>query len=598
MTLRPKPCLRTRCYAGGSAMLVLLAAGPARAVDFDTGNPDLAIRFDNTVRLNYGVRVEGVDPRVSGNPNFDEGEVRFERRDAVVSRIDWLPELDIVYKQKSGLRLSGNAWYDGAYDNRARTASGSFNSFQDLSAASGGALTGFAPVSVTYSQLGSYVNNEYSDRVKRFYHRGTELLDAFVFTRFDVGASSVSVKLGQHALYWGEALYFPFHGISYSQGPFNGQKAAVTPGIEAKEVALPSPQLSLNMSVTPALSLMAQYYFRWRPNRLPEGGTYAGSGDGLWDGPDRQWTGVILPQALSGAPIDLPLFLDRIGGQDPGNSGNFGVGAKYAAKAISDSATFGAFFRQFNETQPYRIFQALPSGAAPTPEPDGAGLSVGTYRHAYADKTRMAAISYTDSLGGISVAGDLSYRRNTALANSAIAADGTGPRGNMLFATVNGLKLLPPTPLWSTATLIAEFAYSRLLSVSRNADLFYGEGYAGCPTNDKKDGCATKNSLGMAVSFTPTWIEVLPGVNLGAPMFLSYGLSGNNAGLGGGFEKSARYSIGLEADVRQRYYFSLKYNDSYDKPQPVNPLGFYSSGSGTYMQNNRGWVSLTLKTSF
>ena len=71
-----------------------------------------------------------------------------------------------------------------------------------------------------------------------------------------------------------------------------------------------------------------------------------------------------------------------------------------------------------------------------------------------------------------------------------------------------------------------------------------------------------------------------------------------NAGLGGGYEKSARYSIGLEADVRQRYYFSLRYNDSYDRPQPVNALGFFSSGSGTYMQNNRGWVSLTFKTSF
>ena len=597
MSSTTQRCSHALC-AGGFASIALLAAGPASAIDIDTGNPDVSVRFDNTVRLNYGVRAEKVDPRVSGNPNFDEGEVRFQRGDAVVKRIDWLPEFDVIYQKKSGLRLSGNAWYDGAYNNSAKTADGNFNSFQDLAAVSNGALTGFAPVSVPYSGLGSYVNNEYSNRVKHFYHRGAELLDAFAFTRFEVGSADVSVKLGQHAVYWGESLFFPFHGISYSQGPFNGQKAAVTPGIEAKEVALPSPQLSLNMSVTPSLSLMAQYYFRWRPNRLPEGGTYAGSGDGLFDGPDRQWTGLVVPKSLSGAPVDLPLFLDRVAGQDHGNSGNFGVGAKYAAKAVSESATFGFFARQFTETQPYRIFQVIPGTTAPAPERDGAGLSAGTYRMAYADKTRMAAISYTDNLGGISVAGDLSYRRNTALANSGIAADGTGPRGNMLFATVNGLMLLPPSPLWSTGTLIAELAYSRVLSVTRNPDLFYGVGYAGCTTNDKNDGCATKNALGMAVSFTPQWIEAVPGVNLGAPVFLSYGLSGNNAGLGGGYEKSARYSVGLEADVRQKYYFSLKYNDSYDRPQPVNALGFYSSGSGTYMQNNRGWVSLTFKTSF
>jgi hypothetical protein len=579
-------------------MFTLLAAGSACALEIDTGNPDLSIRFDNTVRLNYGVRVEAVNPKISGNPNFDDGEVRFQRHDAVVSRVDWLPELDVVYKRKTGLRLSGNAWYDGAYDNRARTSSGNFNSFQDLGAVSNGALTGFAPVSVPFSRLGSYVNNEYSDRVRRFYRRGTDLLDAFVFTRFEAGESDIALKLGQHAVYWGESLFFPFHGIAYSQGPFNGQKAAVTPGIEAKEVALPSPQLSLNMSVTPALSLMAQYYFRWRPNRLPEGGTYAGSGDGLFDGPDRQWIGLIVPKSLSGAPVDMPMFLDRVKGQDHGDSGNFGIGMKYAAKSVSESATFGAYFRQFNETQPYRIFQAMPSGAAPKPEPDGAGLSAGTYRMAYADKTRMAAISYTDNIGGVSVAGDLSYRRHTALANSGIAADGSGPRGNMLFATVNGLLLLPPSPMWSTATLITELAYARLLSVTHNPALFYGEGYAGCPTNDKKDGCATKDALGVAISFTPQWVEALPSVNLGLPIFVSYGLSGNNAGLGGGYERSARYSIGLEADVRQRYYLSLKYNDSYDRPQPVNALGFHSSGSGTYMQNNRGWVSLTFKTSF
>ena len=591
--------LKDRCCAGCAAMLLSMSAGAARAVEIDTGNTDLSARFDNTVRLNGGVRVEKIDPKVAGNPNFDASEDRFKRGEAVTERIDWLPEFDLLYKQTSGLRLSGNVWYDGAYNtDHVRTTPGNFNSFQDLGAVSGGALTGVAPVSVPYSSLGSYVDDKYSERVKRFYHRGAELLDAFVFTRFDVAGSDVSVKLGQHAVYWGEALYFPFNGVSYSQGPLNGQKAAVTPGIEAKEVALPTPQLSLNVSATPALSLMAQYYFVWRPNRLPEGGTFAGSGDGLFDAPDRQWTGVIVPKSISGAPVDLPLFLDRVGGQNHGNTGNFGVGMKYAAKQISDSATFGAYLREFTETQPYTIFQATPSTHAPTPEPDGAGLSAGTYRMAYAARTRMAAVSYTDSIGDLSVAGDFVYRHNTALVDSGIAADGTGPRGNMVFATVNALALLPPSSLWSTATLITEFAYSRLLSVTSNANLFSGVGYAGCPTDNKLDGCATKNSLAVAVSFTPQWVEALPGTNLGLPVFVSYGLSGNNAGLGGGYEKSASYSVGVEADVRQLYYFSLKYNDGYARPQAANALGFYSSGNGTYMENSRGWVSLTFKTSF
>lgn len=587
-----------RCLGGGSALLVLFAGSSAQAFEIDSGSPDLSIRLDNTVRFNYGVRTGAVDPRVSGNPNFDEGEVRFKRGDAVTTRLDWLPELDVVYRKTSGLRVSASAWYDAAYDNHARTAAGNFQSFQDLAPITGGALTGLAPVSVPYSSLGSYYNNQYSGSIKRFYRGGAELLDAFAFTRFQVGSSEVSVKLGQHAVYWGESLFFPFHGMAYSQGPLNGQKAAVTPGIEAKEVALPTPQLSLNMSVTPELSLMAQYYFRWRPNRLPEGGTFAGSGDGLWNGPDRQWTGLIVPASVSGAPVDLPLFLDRVAQQDHGNGGNFGVGAKYAAKFISDSATFGLFARQFTETMPYRIFEVLPPAGQPTPERDGAGLTAGYYRQAYAPRTRLLGLSYTDDIGGISVAGDLSYRHNTALANSGIAADGSGPRGNMMFATVNGLFQLSPSALWDTGTVITEFAYSRLMSVTRNPALFYGEGYAGCPTNDWRDGCSTRNSLAVAISFTPQWLEVFPGTIVGTPIFVNYGIKGNNAGLGGGSQGSVSYSFGVEADLRQTYYFSLKYNSAYSRPQPVNALGFYSSGNGTYMQNNRGWVSLTFKTSF
>ena len=40
-----------------AAALALLSSG-AQAFEFDTGNPDLAIRWDNSVRLNLANRVE------------------------------------------------------------------------------------------------------------------------------------------------------------------------------------------------------------------------------------------------------------------------------------------------------------------------------------------------------------------------------------------------------------------------------------------------------------------------------------------------------------------------------------------------------------
>ena len=57
----PQPTRTKRAFAYSTLALaatLALGAGEASAFDIDTGNPDLAIRFDNTVRLNYGVRVE------------------------------------------------------------------------------------------------------------------------------------------------------------------------------------------------------------------------------------------------------------------------------------------------------------------------------------------------------------------------------------------------------------------------------------------------------------------------------------------------------------------------------------------------------------
>ena len=48
-------------------------------------------------------------------------------------------------------------------------------------------------------------------------------------------------------------------------------------------------------------------------------------------------------------------------------------------------------------------------------------------------------------------------------------------------------------------------------------------------TKDKWDGCVTKSYTGVSVSFTPNWYQVLPGVDLSAPMTYAIGVDGNAA---------------------------------------------------------------------
>src|SRR5438045_5284471 len=144
------------------------AAGGVSAMEIETGNPDLTFRVDTAVRYNLGVRAEHTDPLIINNRNFDESDGKFHGGQIVTNRLDVFTESDIVYKGKTGLRLSAAAWYDQAY--------------HDTSVHTNPAIGGF---------VSSYYNDQYSSTTKRFYKGPSgEFLDAFAFTRFDIGETT------------------------------------------------------------------------------------------------------------------------------------------------------------------------------------------------------------------------------------------------------------------------------------------------------------------------------------------------------------------------------------------------------------------------
>ena len=561
--------------AGGCCLTPL-----AGAFELATGNTDLKIRFDNQIRYAVGLRGEKINNAFGNSPTFDETEYRAGRGDVMMNRLDLLSELDAVYKGKYGFRLSGAAWRDQAYHDRTSQTN-----------------PGLLAPGLPYSAIGNYVGNQYSATTNRFSYQGAELLDAFAFGNFQIGDTSVNVKLGKHTVYWGEALFTTFHGISYSQAPLDGLKGASSPGIEAKEVFMPVNQLSASAQLSSEWSLRGQYFLAWRPNRLPQGGTYFGAADMLFDGPDRIFAGQagLVPRGDSVQP-------------SRNHTDNFGVNLRYSPKAM-DGTTFGLFYRQFDETQPWApVFKLSPTSPVPL-----------DYHLAYAKNTQMFAGSMQTAVGPVSVGAELSYRKDAALnSNSAFVSstgsvrnfNGTeGARGDTLHAVLNGVYLLPRTPLWETGTLLGELVYSHLMRVTKNADLFNGVGYLGCNAGvtsatggakrigDKGDGCATRNVFLMQVGFTPQWLQVFPGVDLSAPMSIAYGLSGNGATLGGGNEGALSYSFGLEFDMRQQYKFGIKWSDQRARYN-TGPTGLATTSSGNAVQSDHGWLAVTFKASF
>ena len=80
----------------GAALMAGLS-GQVAAFQFDTGDPDLDIRFDNTVKYNVGWRTEPRDKTLGDTWGLQAGEYKFDNGDIVTNRLDLLSEFDFIY---------------------------------------------------------------------------------------------------------------------------------------------------------------------------------------------------------------------------------------------------------------------------------------------------------------------------------------------------------------------------------------------------------------------------------------------------------------------------------------------------------------------
>jgi hypothetical protein len=531
-------------------------AADASAFDIDTGSRDLKLRFDTTARYNLGMRIEGQDSRILANSTYDESDSKFDKGDIVTNRLDLLGELDLNWKNELGFRFSGAAWYDHAYHDKSVHTT----------------VPGY---------VSSYRDNTYNSTVKRYVAGPSgELLDAFLWTNFHLGSTPVNLKLGRHTNYWGEGLLIGAHSVSYSQAPTDGVKAVTSPGIETKEVFLPLGHLSARAQVTDNLSIAGQYFYEWKPTRLPYGGTYFAPADMLFEGPDR------LPAAPNG------LAFGRVPSVEPGKTGNWGVSAKYNAEEIE--STIGIYYRRFNDYQPWLSPQTINSQLA--------------YRLVYPKDVKLIGVSLGRVVGPVSMGTELSMRKDGALNALGISSvDNEGPRGDTLHAIINGVMLMPETFISDTASLAVELAYSQLLKVTSHAELFKGVDYAGCRSlfsagvagsGAKSDGCSTRRYSVLAVNYTPQWLQVAPSWDLSVPLSINYGLSGNAASAGGGSERSLAWSLGAKLVYGQRHEFTLRYADTIAQPV-YNAAGTaLLGGNGSVGTTDRGWLAFTYKTGF
>jgi hypothetical protein len=609
---------------------VLAAITPAHAFEINTGNPDITLRWDNTLRYNLGVRTQSQDAAILANPNYDDGDRNFSKNKVVANRFDLLSEADLVWQKKLGARVSAAGWADDAYSSLSNTNNATANT-----------LVNGAPTAGTLSP--------YTKR----YAKGVsgEFLDAFVFANIDAGGMPLSVRAGKHTVFWGEGLLggAAIHGVSYGQYSLDLWKALSTPGIELKELYRPRNSITVQAQPTTTLSLAAQAFLDWESARYPESGSYLTVNDALLNG----------GQSLVAGPNQR--LLQTTPGT-PKKTGDFGLSARWSPEWLDGTA--GLYLRRTADIQPQLTVTpaaaTIPFAACQPPGPVTAGGAylgaplpngtipcyinptaatvpqllggiVGQYNAYYGRDIDIYGLSLSKSVAGISVGAELSYRKNMplqsipvnvlpgplaaatpgALTPAKIAplnGDAPGARGNTLHGVLTLIGIVNKTPLFDTANWQAEMVWNRWLSVTQNAAAFkgsdaYKNGMNGTLTPWVAGGAAnvdavTKDYVGLAVNFTPTWFQVLPSVDLSLPLSWSGGLSGNSAVLSGGNKNTGSYSIGVSADIQSKYSLSLRYVGFYGNySTAANGAMVVPNGTNAVL-SDRGHALLTFKTTF
>ncbi|MBS1191416.1 MAG: hypothetical protein H6R10_3208 [Rhodocyclaceae bacterium] len=534
------------------------AVGSAYAFSFDTGNSDVKMSWDNTLKYSAGWRVRDIDSRVADNSigpqaNTNDGDLNFKKGAMISNRLDLLSEFDLRYKDAYGFRVSGAAWYDDVYHRS-----------NDNPGALGGAL-------VNYTSVPS---NQFPAATRSLHGRKAEFRDAFVYAGFTPGDMNVNVKGGQYSQLYGETLFFGYNGIAAAQTPLDLVRALSVPNSQFKEIALPVKQVSTQVQINPNVSVGAYYQLEWKKNRIPGAGSYFSFADFADDGGEN----VILgPGAAVHRGDDLKAR----------DSGQGGAQVKFKTGDLE----FGLYAAQFHDKMPQ--FYVRPGVNA------RGGADVGDYFLVYAEKIKTYGASVSTLVGETNVAAELSVRNNmpmvangvTVITNATTnnSSNPAYPVGDSLHFNMSAITVLGASPLWQGASFVGELAYNRRTKITKNAN--------------QLDPLATRDATAIQFVFQPEYFQVAPGLDLQVPIGVGYGVKGRSSVAGVSAlmpsEKGGNISIGVKGDYQKTWQTSLNYTHYYG---PSGSVVQYNTAAPQLSFKNfhgdRDFVSLSVQRTF
>jgi len=537
------------------ALAITAISSNAHAFQIETGNPDLKVRWDNTVKYSVGYRLKDQSAGLAttsfgaagivgpNNINQDDGDNNFDKG-LISNRLDVFSEIDASYGDV-GARISAAAWYDDVYHRRTDNDSGTANHLPA---------------------------NEFSDETRETMGGDAEILDAFVYGRFAVGDGIGSVRLGRYSLLWGESLFFGMNGIAGGQAPLDLVKLLSVPSSQFKEVVRPTGKVSVAIPIGESMSLGAYAGYEWEKTQLIPSGAYLSSSD------------VLAGERLNAGALGT---FERTRDTDASDTGQYGLQLRWTDYDIDTD--FGLYAIRFHSTSPSNIYTTL-SG-------DPSGLSAESYRWVYHEGIRAYGASFAKSVGSWSLAGEVSYRQNTPLASSGqsiVPAIGVGVDydndhnpgyavGETAHAQFSWLASLSPSFIAKEASFLGEIAWNTRVKTTKNKGML----------NPHADRSATA----IRMAYQPTYRQLFSGVDVTPSLGLGYTV-GKSSALGSAFgvDKGGDINLGVSAVYLNAWTATLNYV-KYIGPEG-STLDNHSDAQYKQAFKDRDFISLSLRTTF
>lgn len=544
------------CLLAGALTVALGVAAPASAAEWMFG--DARLNLKSTVSAGIGMRVVdpdgdliavsngGRDATVAAE-NFDDGNLNFRRGDIFTASVRMLHEADLSW-ENYGAFVSVAYFYDAVNNDADSTR-----------------------------------RTDLSDAARRQAGRGIDLYDAYLYGDFDVAGMPLTVRAGNQVINWGEALFRP-GGVSQTNAL--DVSKLVTPGTNIREGYLPSPMIYANFAPFNGFSIEAYYQFLWRETELPPVGTFHSTEDILADGAQGMFFfgdpgAVGLPAALAGG-------IPKLANEEPKNSGQFGLAARYF---VDDIATeLSAYYINYHAKTPYV------SGTATCAFFLGTcllALPTGYYAY-FPEDIDLYGTSVSFPLGPVAVGAEAVYQPNYPLMlDDAITAATNQSAATGLNSRVDGVTY---ADRWNYVANVALTVGPSLAYIGRipgwiGADAMdlYGEVGLVDFESQPVGVSGNKSAWGFTTSASATYTNVLvSGLTLTPSVSFNADVNGtalDRSISGTPVEGKRAVSVGVSANFRNAYTGSISYTNNI--------------GGGLIARNSdRDFVTVTASYSF